>query len=413
VAYYRLVLALLVELEGIFAKDPVFSCFHLTPFCVGITTTCSMNPPPPKFSSTANSSSTRSTTASSIQVVGHYNPSSTVDFQQRAREKGVIDLTTTVTNSSTRGTAFNDGAGLLNNPKTRKSDAEYSLPLGKRTKHLETTNKAKYALTLETRWSQGTFRWVHKGIYSANPFIPGDTGGTQYGQPCVLKEFKTGSVYEESFFNDDIRAVEKAAEIIQAFNRESFTGCSPSEKKKTVHLNRPQVWREIYPDATGRFKKKLVEPMLEGTFIKFNSNSGYAKPGTDYMQALSHFSYHYTNRQYLLCDLQGGHYDDSYVLTDPVIMSSDNSKRFGSGDLGSEGIDNFFAHHECNDYCRHQGQQPSSSLSYWCQPIQPHVSSRIPRMASTSLSLTIGTVKSEADRKQALARALQRSGMNR
>jgi hypothetical protein len=55
-------------------------------------------------------------------------------------------------------------------------------------------------------------------MYTANPAIYGDTGGTQSGQLCVLKEFKMGSVYEESFFKDDIRAVDKAAEIIQAFN---------------------------------------------------------------------------------------------------------------------------------------------------------------------------------------------------
>lgn len=44
---------------------------------------------------------------------------------------------------------------------------------------------------------------------------------------------------------------------------------------------------------------------------------------------------------FLLCDLQGGHYQDEYVLTDPVVMSSNNSKRFGATDLGSEGINNF------------------------------------------------------------------------
>lgn len=39
------------------------------------------------------------------------------------------------------------------------------------------------------------------------------------------------------------------------------------------------------------------------------------------MQALSHYSYHVLNGEYLLCDLQGGINDDSVVLTDPVIHS--------------------------------------------------------------------------------------------
>ena len=92
--------------------------------------------------------------------------------------------------------------------------------------------------------------------------------------------------------------------------------------------------------STGRKSKKLVEPMLEGEFLKFNSNSGYIS-GSDFMQALSHFSYNHSRGQFLLCDLQGGHYQDSYVLTDPVVMSSDNEKRFGATDLGSEGISIF------------------------------------------------------------------------
>lgn len=53
----------------------------------------------------------------------------------------------------------------------------------------------------------------------------------------------------------------------------------------------------------------LVEPYIED-FEKFNSNSGWA-PVTgnlwsDVMQALSHFSYHNSGGQYLLCSLQGG-----------------------------------------------------------------------------------------------------------
>lgn len=153
--------------------------------------------------------------------------------------------------------------------------------------------------------------------------FPGGDGGPQNGELCVLKEFKTGSVYEDFFFNNDINAVSKAAELIAAFNQINF-----GFGAKTIYLNRPTVWESVYPDSTGKKSKKLVEPMLEGEFMKFNSNSGYTN-GSDYMQAISHYSYHYSNGHHLLCDLQGGHYKDAYVLTDPVIMSSDNQKRFG------------------------------------------------------------------------------------
>ena len=50
----------------------------------------------------------------------------------------------------------------------------------------------------------------------------------------------------------------------------------------------------------------LVEPFIEGTFQKFNSNTGKVNPDYEVMQALSHFSYDYTGGQEVLCDLQGG-----------------------------------------------------------------------------------------------------------
>lgn len=49
----------------------------------------------------------------------------------------------------------------------------------------------------------------------------------------------------------------------------------------------------------------MVEPMVPG-FTKWNSNSGWVASGHDWMQSLSHFSYHFTNGRYVLCDLQGG-----------------------------------------------------------------------------------------------------------
>ena len=46
-------------------------------------------------------------------------------------------------------------------------------------------------------------------------------------------------------------------------------------------------------------------------------------PGVNYnitktMQALSHYSYHFSDGERLVCDLQGGYYDDYYILTDPI-----------------------------------------------------------------------------------------------
>ncbi|EFX80040.1 hypothetical protein DAPPUDRAFT_35524, partial [Daphnia pulex] len=94
------------------------------------------------------------------------------------------------------------------------------------------------------------------------------------------------------------------------------------------------------------------EPMISN-FEKFNSNTGWtpeeSSPLSDVMQALSKYSYHSTNRNLLLFDLQGGVIENGTVITDPIIMSS--AREFGQTDLGDQGISTFFANHTCNKLC--------------------------------------------------------------
>jgi len=198
-----------------------------------------------------------------------------------------------------------------------------------------TDAQAKFA---NEPFAEGGFRFVYKGVY-----ITGD----RQGEECVMKEFKTGSVHEATFFEADIRAVKKAGQLIAKFNDSGVVS-------KRVYLNKPEVWNGSHGRITGH--KVLVEPMIQGEYFRFNSNTGYAEPDTATMQALSHFSYHTSNGQHLLCDLQGGRYDGYYVLTDPVIHS--RAKEFGGTDLGQEGIDNFMAHHRCGRFCNPNWKVP-------------------------------------------------------
>ena len=61
------------------------------------------------------------------------------------------------------------------------------------------------------------------------------------------------------------------------------------------------------------------------------------------MQVLSHYSYHASDGDYLICDLQGRADIDSYILTDPVRLSS--SGEFGTTDGGRVAMEHFFEHH--------------------------------------------------------------------
>lgn len=177
--------------------------------------------------------------------------------------------------------------------------------------------------------------------------------GERKGEACVRKWFKTGSVFSETYFSEDIKAVHKAIDIVQEWNDEGFVD-------KTVRVNEAEVWSDT---KTG--EKHLVEPFIEN-YQKFNSNSGWHDGSTPWprvMQALSHFSYHTSGGQLLLCDLQGGCYKDGMILTDPVIMSV--NRHYGVTDLGAEGISNFFAKHRCNEYCRSYWIKPSNARNHF------------------------------------------------
>jgi hypothetical protein len=199
-------------------------------------------------------------------------------------------------------------------------------------------------------FAQGAFRWVAKGHY---------TVGARTGEECVCKWFKTGGVMESHFFDTDLATVDEAIRLIKKWNEKRLID-------RMVQVNQPQVWTfNEYCDDNWAGRKVLQEPFIQ-SYQKFNSNTGWADdsfPWARVMQALSHFSYHISNGQSVLCDLQGGVYNDGVVLTDPVVMST--TRQYGPTDLGSQGISNFFAHHVCNEFCRGDWRKPRDRSAYF------------------------------------------------
>jgi len=201
-------------------------------------------------------------------------------------------------------------------------------------------NQPCHAIWETTKFAEGEFRYVYRGKYDK---------GERVGEECVRKEFKSGCVYESSFFKNDIKAVQKAAEIVKKFN-------SLHILSKPIYLVEPEVWVGD-PGCSLAGQKMLVEPMIKGEYFTFNSNTGYAATDCEAMQALSHFSFHQSGGEFLLCDLQGGRYSNCYILTDPVILSK--GKQFGPTDLGEKGINNFMAHHKCTRFCNPKWSLPA------------------------------------------------------
>eukprot|EP00933_Yihiella_yeosuensis_P084396 TRINITY_DN98865_c0_g1_i1.p2 TRINITY_DN98865_c0_g1~~TRINITY_DN98865_c0_g1_i1.p2 ORF type:complete len:150 (+),score=24.41 TRINITY_DN98865_c0_g1_i1:42-452(+) len=96
-----------------------------------------------------------------------------------------------------------------------------------------------------------------------------------------------------------------------------------------------------------------VEPYLNGEFQKLNSNAGWLsqKPVAAVGQAFSHWTWHMSQGQFLICDLQGTLSGNKWLLTDPAAHSP-TAGTLGPTDLGQRGVDTFFQTHICNSMCR-------------------------------------------------------------
>ena len=102
----------------------------------------------------------------------------------------------------------------------------------------------------------------------------------------------------------------------------------------------------------------LIEPYI-GEFTKFNDNNG--NTNGDQIDAFTHFTFHESGGEYIICDLQGvkssTFFPTIYKLSDPAVCSKNQS--MGSTDTGSDGINSFFKEHKCTVFCM-QYSKPNS-----------------------------------------------------
>ncbi len=179
-----------------------------------------------------------------------------------------------------------------------------------------------------SRFMSSCFLHVEEGKYK---------GGERDGQDCVGKWLKQGTASSSDEFAFEIKAVDKAQEIVKQYNQIY----NPSVPFSINFLPEVLQLQDRGRDAC----LVLCEPFIEDCH-KFNSNSGWYCEYKVYhrlAQAFSHFSYHITAGNYLVCDLQGGFEDEKEIaLSSPAILS--RTGEFGDTDLGIDGIDNFFMH---------------------------------------------------------------------
>lgn len=102
-----------------------------------------------------------------------------------------------------------------------------------------------------------------------------------------------------------------------------------------------------------------VEIKITGSVGQISHVHRNVNSPSDYLQAFSHFSYLFTDRKLIVCDLQGVYNTDTvlpmFELTDPVIHYRSNKGRrmvFERTDEGQSGVQLFFKTHKCNDICK-------------------------------------------------------------
>ncbi|XP_022097549.1 alpha-protein kinase vwkA-like [Acanthaster planci] len=203
-------------------------------------------------------------------------------------------------------------------------------------------------ITFKTKpFAEGNSRRAYMGTYDGDDRLK--------GKQCVVKVYKDhyNEELKQHAWKADDRAYTKATEMAELFNARHQTN-------RPIVFCKPEFARVKANDATIKSILKMppsakvaIERYLEGKFEKFNSNRGFvhakqmASPG-----AFSHFSYIESNKEFLICDLQGVRTNSAYMLTDPAVCSCVQPfGAYGPTDLGIFGVQKFFKKHVCNDLC--------------------------------------------------------------
>lgn len=199
---------------------------------------------------------------------------------------------------------------------------------------------------------EGKFREVLEGTY---------LGGNRNQQAAACKRFKPQFRHlSEEYFDADFRIINTVIKYAEAWNAICDHGLEITVNKGDIHYSNSGI-------------PYLVEPLIR-YFEKYTSNSGWIGDTVNdwevrAMAAFTHFTYHQSGGRLIVCDLQGRYRSDRrkarFELTDPAICSI--SRSYGPTDLGSRGIESFFANHHENEYCKGHWRHPGYSRMHFAR----------------------------------------------
>ena len=187
------------------------------------------------------------------------------------------------------------------------------------------------------------------------------------GKKCVVKYYNDDYVLDCNFWSREIDAHKKAYYLTCKWNN---LGISKYQYRMLI----PKQVLLGNNECVGEYC--LVEEYLPN-YQKWNSNT-MTIPGQERycVQAFSHWTYHFTNGKYLLCDCQGT-FDEinGYTLTDPVIISckknsnnNDSTGFYGACDGGKDMMITWFQNHKCNKFCNPKWIKPKGISNVYIKP---------------------------------------------
>ncbi|CAK0909594.1 unnamed protein product [Prorocentrum cordatum] len=217
--------------------------------------------------------------------------------------------------------------------------------------------------TFKTKTPQGQLAWheVKRTVrLRSQPFAE---GAMRYAFPAydeVAKQQLVAKVYKDKGdWCNSVAALQKDA-VTQSFAEhfavEFSKLCCPV---KYVPVQMMEITSKTQDHKI--LRRTLIEPFIQqrisGEYAKYTSNAGYAANDSDVAQAFSHFTWQHSGGRLMVTDIQGV---GDAVFTDPQIHTSDPlDDRFGQGNLGKQGIDDFFLSHVCNELCQDLKLDPS------------------------------------------------------
>jgi len=175
----------------------------------------------------------------------------------------------------------------------------------------------------------------------------------------VFKRSKFGEISYEDRKSSCVETREKLKVYIIA---ESYARVFNTEKPQ----NAPKIcFAEVgiceVKDGVSGIVTYTFEDFIEGDYEKFNNNVGWTlrSPRSAVLDSFSHYTWVKSNKELVVCDLQGVVKYDRIYLTDPAIHCRDYMK-LGRTNFSTRGMKEFFSRHRCNEICKTMKLEPFS-----------------------------------------------------